>query len=219
MGDLKKISQQVESIRREYAREELSEKEAEEHPIDQFSIWFQQALHAEVRDANAMSLATADVNGKPSVRTVLLKGFDENGFRFFTNYQSRKGHELEVNKQAALCFYWPNLERQVRIEGTVQKLSRADSEAYFQKRPRESQLGAWASDQSRRVESRKELDQRFQEMRKKFEGIEIPAPDYWGGFSLEPTAVEFWQGRKSRMHDRLLYKQEEEGWIIRRLAP
>lgn len=219
MNDPQSLSRKTESIRREYQREELTEQEIKEHPVEQFSVWFQQALNAEVTEVNAMSLATADADGVPSVRIVLLKGFDRQGFRFFTNYQSRKGQELEVNNKAALCFFWPVLERQVRIEGIVKKVSRKESESYFKKRPRESRIGAWASAQSREVESREELDRQFQEVRKKFEGKDIPTPEDWGGYRLEPDALEFWQGRESRMHDRMRYEKIENEWQIKRLAP
>lgn len=219
MSNPENISRKAESLRKEYLRAELTEHEAHTNPIDQFAVWFQQALNAEVNEVNAMSLATADAEGSPSVRIVLLKGFSEAGFRFFTNYESRKSQELEKNNKAALCFFWAALERQVRIEGSVKKLSREDSEAYFKKRPRESQIGAWASPQSSTVKSREELDRRFAEMGEKFEGKEIPMPYFWGGYVLEPEAIEFWQGRKGRMHDRIRYKKIDRKWQIKRLAP
>lgn len=206
-------------LRRDYTKKALVESEVCENPIDQFMEWFEQALSADLVDPNAMTLSTATKDGAPSSRIVLLKGVDENGFRFFTNFNSRKGRELEENPRAALCFYWNALERQVRIEGSIQKLSAEDSKAYFQQRPRPSQLGAWASKQSSRVESREQLEANFKEIEKRFRNEEVPLPDYWGGYVLKPVRIEFWQGRKSRMHDRICYEKEEERWTIYRLAP
>lgn len=209
----------IEQLRREYAREELLEEQVRKNPVDQFTAWFDQALLSEVVEPNAMSLATADKDGKPSVRIVLLKGFDHTGFRFFSNYKSRKGKELEENPYASLCFFWPELERQVRLEGEVIKMNRKESEEYFLKRPRLSQLGAWASNQSEEVSSREELEARFQELKSKFEDKTIPAPEFWGGYLLKPDSIEFWQGRRGRLHDRLLYEKESGSWIIKRLSP
>lgn len=219
MSDSSGTDTDVANLRREYAREELLEKNVDPDPFKQFSVWFEQALSSEVMEPNAMSLATASTEGKPSVRIVLLKGFDNQCFRFFTNYNSRKGQELQQNTNAALCFYWPELERQVRIEGEVNKISREESIAYFNQRPRLSRLGALASDQSSTVSSRKELEKKFKELQETYDDGPIPTPDYWGGFCLTPSAVEFWQGRKGRLHDRLLYERNSEGWSIRRLAP
>lgn len=209
----------VANLRREYAREELREDQVDADPINQFAVWFEQALSSEVMEPNAMSLATASKQGKPSARTVLLKGFDAQGFRFFTNYESRKGRELLENPHAALCFFWPELERQVRIEGNVSKISREESIAYFNERPRLSRLGALASDQSRTIASRKELEDRFKQLQKTYKNKSIPTPEYWGGFYLEPQAIEFWQGREGRLHDRLLYERNSGAWMLKRLAP
>lgn len=216
-----KEQEKVEKIRRDYSREVLSESSVEESPVDQFMIWFEQALSADLLDPNAMTLATASRQGVPASRIVLLKGVDQDGFRFYTNYASRKGRELEENPRAALCFYWPSLERQVRIEGRVQKVSRAQSADYFRRRPRLSQLGAWASQQSSRVDSRKELEDTFREAEKRFENREVPLPDFWGGYRLIPEYIEFWQGRKGRLHDRICYQRRGEGnsWEIFRLSP
>lgn len=214
-SDDKKITE----LRREYSRQVLSESEVAENPIDQFTEWFQQALSAELLDANAMTLSTATKYGKPSSRIVLLKGVDEDGFRFYTNYKSRKSRELDENPHAALCFYWAPLERQVRIEGKVEKLSKKESENYFHQRPRESQLGAWASKQSTTVASREELEKRFREIEKMFADQEIPLPDFWGGYRLNPHRIEFWQGRNGRMHDRICYEKQDGKWDIFRLAP
>lgn len=209
----------VAQLRRDYTKTVLVESEVFENPIDQFLEWFEQALAAELIDPNAMTLSTATPKGAPSSRIVLLKGVDKKGFRFFTNYNSRKGRELNENPQAALCFYWAPLERQVRIEGKVQKLNAEDSEAYFQRRPRLSRLGAWASKQSSKVDSREQLEARFKEIKKRFEDKDVPLPDFWGGYLLKPTRIEFWQGRESRMHDRICYEKEKEDWIKFRLAP
>lgn len=219
MAEEKNQSRKVADIRRDYVQKELVESDVCENPIDQFMEWFEQALSADLTDPTAMTLATATKEGVPSSRIVLLKGVDKDGFRFYTNYNSRKARELDKNPYASLCFYWPSLERQVRIEGQTKKLSRTDSKAYFQQRPRLSKIGAWASNQSSEINSREELEAAFQEMKKRFEAEDVPAPDFWGGYILQPTLIEFWQGRKSRMHDRICYKKEGQNWNIIRLAP
>ena len=211
--------QNVQDLRREYAKRSLREDDIADHPVEQFAAWFRQALAADLPDANAMTLATATRRGEPSARIVLLKGFDESGFQFYTNYDSRKGKELQDNPHAALCFFWQQLERQVRVEGTVQKMSRDESAVYFKKRPRLSQLGAWASSQSSKVTSREMLEQQFQEVTERFEGQEVPLPDFWGGFNLMPERVEFWQGRPGRLHDRIVYEREADSWKTARLSP
>lgn len=209
----------IEGLRREYAGEELLEDNVQDDPVEQFSVWFEQALRSEVKEPNAVSLATATADGKPSARIVLLKGFDKRGFRFFTNYESRKARELDENPHASLCFFWQELERQVRIEGKVKKLSREESENYFSKRPRLSQIGAWASRQSEKVESRDQMEAKFREFQEKFEDEPVPAPEFWGGYRLHPTSIEFWQGREGRLHDRLLYTKSSDSWKITRLSP
>src|SRR5690625_3407473 len=211
--------EKVAEIRRDYTKQALIESVVKETPVEQFRVWFKQAVSAGMLDPNAMTLATATKNGAPSSRIVLLKGFDEQGFRFYSNYDSRKGRELEENPRAALCFFWPTLERQVRIEGTVQKVNRTTSADYFRQRPRLSQLGAWASRQSSTVASRKELVTVFEEMRKRFENREVPLPDFWGGYLLTPVYVEFWQGRTGRLHDRICYTKRDDSWEISRLSP
>ena len=184
------------------------------------STWFAAALAADIRDVNAMSLATATPDGKPSVRIVLLKGFDERGFAFFTNYDSEKAREIEANPYAALAFYWVQLERQIRISGTVEKTSREDSAAYFHSRPAGSQLGAWVSKQSEVIDARRVLDARLTEMTERFENGEIPLPPHWGGYRVKPDKFEFWQGRPNRLHDRFRYSRQADGtWVIDRLAP
>lgn len=216
-------NEKVKSLRREYKRDGISEETVQDSPIDQFTIWFEDALNSNMTDANAMTLATATADGRPSSRIVLLKGFDEEGFHFYTNYDSRKGKELAENPNAALCFYWSALERQVRIEGRVTKLSRDVSASYFQSRPRTSQLGAWASSQSTELKNRQELEDNFKELKQKFKGKDVPCPDFWGGYNLNPQSIEFWQGRTGRLHDRILYTRDgnadKNEWIIKRLNP
>lgn len=212
-------SKSVAELRRDYTRKALVESEVADDPIEQFVEWFDQALSADLLDANAMTLSTATKEGVPSSRIVLLKGVDEQGFRFYSNYGSRKARELAENPRAALCFYWAGLERQVRIEGTVEKLTSDESEEYFHQRPRQSQLGAWASHQSSRIESREALEARFEELKERFKNQEVPLPDFWGGYLLHPQRFEFWQGRKSRMHDRICYEKKDGKWTKFRLAP
>ncbi len=209
-------------IRREYTSGGLRRADLDTNPIAQFQKWFAQAEAALARhqlDVNAATLATADKNGVPSARTVLLKGLDERGFIFFTNYDSRKGRELAQNPHAALVFYWQELERQVCIAGSVNKTSREESENYFKSRPHGSRLAAWASNQSEMVSDRAVLEARWQELEKKF-ATDIPLPSNWGGFILKPERIEFWQGRPSRLHDRFSYtRQPDDSWKIERLAP
>jgi len=207
-------------LRNEYAAHGLRRADLHSDPLQQFGAWFAAALAADIRDVNAMSLATATPDGKPSVRIVLLKGFDERGFAFFTNYDSEKGRQLEANPSAALVFYWVQLERQVRISGIVEKTSREDSAAYFHSRPVGSRLGAWASKQSEVVDARQVLDSRLTEMTERFENGDIPLPPHWGGYRVKPDKMEFWQGRPNRLHDRFRYLRRADGaWQIDRLAP
>jgi len=207
-------------LRNEYAAHGLRRADLHSDPLQQFSAWFAAALAAEIRDVNAMSLATSTSDGKPSVRIVLLKGFDERGFTFFTNYESEKAQELEANPHAAMVFYWMQLERQVRISGTVKRTSREDSAAYFHSRPIGSQLGAWVSKQSEVIDARRVLDARLLQMTERFENSEIPLPPHWGGYRLKPDHFEFWQGRPNRLHDRFRYsRQTDKTWLINRLAP
>jgi pyridoxamine 5'-phosphate oxidase len=209
----------IADLRREYARARLDEKDVSPDPFVEFARWFAEAQAAEAAEVNAMVLATASADGRPSARMVLLKGFDKRGFVFFTDYRSRKAEELEENLRAALGFYWSELERQVRIEGTVTRTSLQESEAYYRTRPMGSRLGAWASYQSRPIGSREELEADLQEVERRFSGPEVPLPPHWGGYRVSPECFEFWQGRESRLHDRIRYARERDGWKIERLSP
>ncbi|OUL23613.1 pyridoxamine 5'-phosphate oxidase [Nostoc sp. RF31YmG] len=214
------MHQPIADLRKDYTLQDLSESEVDPNPFIQFKQWFEQALSAQLPEPNAMTIATATPDGKPSARMVLLKDFDERGFVFFTNYNSRKGQELAENPQAALVFWWAELERQVRITGRVEKVSEADSDRYFYSRPQNSRLGAWASNQSEAIASREFLEQSLQELQHKYENQEIPRPPHWGGLRVIPSEIEFWQGRSSRLHDRLLYSYLDDGsWKIVRLSP
>lgn len=206
-------------LRKEYTRAGLAESDVAPDPIEQFRRWFDAALDAGLHEPNAMTVATATRDGRPSARVVLLKGFDGRGFVFYTNYEGRKGRELEENPRAALLFYWGELERQVRIEGTVSRVPKAESDAYYASRPRGSRLGAWASEQSRVVEGRGVLEGRVGDLEAEYEGREVPRPPFWGGYRVEPDVVEFWQGRENRLHDRIVYRRQGGGWEIERLQP
>lgn len=207
-------------IRREYVRPLLDEKDLDGDPMVQFRRWLEDALATDPLEPTAMVLATVGEGGQPSARVVLLKGCDERGFVFYTNYESRKGEDLARHPKAALTFYWPVLDRQVRIEGAVEKTSREESEAYFRSRPEASRLGAWASRQSAVLPSREVLEEAVEEVTRRFAGADVPLPDFWGGYLLRPTAIEFWQGRESRLHDRFRYElRAAGGWTVARLSP
>lgn len=206
-------------LRRDYSLRELSKASVDVDPIAQFSVWMDDAIDSEIIDATAMKLATVDKDCKPSSRIVLLKGFDEKGFVFYTNYESKKATDLAANPNAVLHFFWAELERQVIVSGTIEKTSREESEAYFKTRPFESRIGAWASKQSSVIASRQILEDRFAELGAQYEDGNVPLPPFWGGYRLTPVSFEFWQGRSSRLHDRICYHRKNTGWEIVRLSP
>jgi pyridoxamine 5'-phosphate oxidase len=209
----------IADLRREYATRALDETQADPDPLRQFSTWFDEAVSSQLLDVNAMTLATVSASGDPAARIVLLKGFDEQGFVFFTNYDSAKGQDLAAHARACLLFFWRELERQVRITGSIAKVSRDESEQYFHSRPFESQVGAWASAQSTTLPTRAPLEARYAELAAKYAGQPVPLPPFWGGYRVNPERIEFWQGRKSRLHDRLLYTRNAESWARTRLSP
>ena len=207
------------SLRKEYTGAGLDKADVDPDPLVQFHDWFEKVIDADLHEPNAMILATATAEGKPSARTVLLKGYDERGFVFYSNYEGRKAKEIDANPTCALLFYWGELERQVRIEGRASRLSGEESDAYFAGRPRGSRLGAWASEQSRPLEDRSILEERVRVLEAEYEGREIPRPPFWGGYRVEPDTIEFWQGRENRLHDRIVYHRSGRGWKIVRLQP
>ncbi len=209
----------IADIRTEYRRHSLSEQDVAADPIAQFTRWFDEAVNAAVVEPNAMCLATATPDASPSARMVLLKGFDARGFVFYTDYRSRKGQELADNPRASLCFFWAELERQVRINGAVQRVSRAESDEYFQSRPLPSRVGAWTSHQSMVLIDRTALEQQLAANDARFAGGQVPLPEHWGGFRVIPEELEFWQGRESRLHDRIQFRRDAGVWVKRRLSP
>lgn len=212
--------QAIEMLRREYSGKPLKKREVNSDPIKQFSVWFDEAVDAVKADPNAVLLSTANIEGKPSCRTVLLKGFDNDGFVFYTNYNSRKAKHIESQPFVSLTFYWPDLMRQIHIEGKAEKVSAEKSDAYFSTRPQSSKRSAWASQQSESVLNREELEQQLREVERKFSGNEIPRPSHWGGYLVKPVRIEFWQGRLNRLHDRICYRLQQNGtWEIERLSP
>lgn len=213
------MEQKIADLRKEYIKSILKKEDLHKNPLKQFAIWFQEAREAEVTEPNAMTLSTVSSSGVPSSRIVLLKGIEENELVFFTNYSSQKGKEMLENPHVALNFFWPELERQIRIVGKVVKIGAAESDAYFNSRPIGSQLGAWASPQSSVIDNREEMEKKQKEFEKKYKDKVIPRPPHWGGYKVHPAKIEFWQGRASRLHDRFLYVKENEQWKLVRLAP
>jgi pyridoxamine 5'-phosphate oxidase len=209
----------IANLRRDYRHSSLDERDVHPDPLVQFTRWFDEARRAEVVEPNAMTLATVSASGQPSARVVLLKEVDLRGFVFYTNYNSRKGSELAANARAGLCFWWAELERQVRITGTVERVGRDTARAYWDSRPLRSRLGAMASAQSSEIASRAQLEQTFSELEAQYAGVNPPLPEQWGGYRVIPTEIEFWQGRESRLHDRVHFAREEQQWRIARLSP
>lgn len=214
------MNENLHHLRQNYTRDGLLESEASSNPFEQFSRWFNEALDGGVTEPNAMSLATVDTAGQPRVRTVLLKDYSSEGFTYYTNLTSVKSFDIQTNNHVSILFFWIQMERQIRIDGQAELLDRDTVDAYFRVRPRESQIGAWASEQSKPVASRHELEKRFNEINDRFAGQEVPTPPFWGGYRVRPTCLEFWQGRPGRLHDRLEYQLSESGeWTIQRLQP
>jgi pyridoxamine 5'-phosphate oxidase len=209
----------INTLRHDFAKQTLNKKDVNADPVLQFEKWFKEAVDAHVNEPNAMTVATATADGKPSARILLLRNFNESGFVFYSNYTSRKGNEIMDNPRCALLFFWPELERQVRIEGVLSKQTSIESDMYFKSRPRTSKLGAWTSQQSHVIANRNVLDEEYQKLSEKYPDEDVPRPLNWGGYSLKPSSIEFWQGRPSRLHDRILYTKENNAWKIERLAP
>ncbi len=217
---MKVNNQTIAALREDYRAKTLEIGDVHSDPILQFKDWFQEALDSTIKEANAMTIATVDAAGKPSARIVLLKGFDENGFIFYTNYDSKKGQDLAANPNIAAVFLWKDLERQIRIDGVAKKISRADSLKYYKSRPKGSQIGAWASPQSQIIPDRSILENNAIDLKEKYKASDsLPIPPHWGGYVIQPNLIEFWQGRSSRLHDRICYTLEGEQWKIDRLAP
>lgn len=214
-----RLSKSINNIRREYKLNKLSEETVQNNAVKQFELWFNEVIKLKLPEQNAMILATSGKKARVSARVVLLKGFSNLGFKFFTNYKSTKGKNLRENSYASLLFYWAGLERQIRIEGKIKKLSKSESQKYFDSRPLESRIAAWASEQSKIIPDREYLELRYKKFEEKFSGKKVPLPPNWGGYILVPNYFEFWQGRESRLHDRICYKKENGRWKIFRLAP
>lgn len=213
------MNEAIADIRKDYKLKSLLEADVQKDPVAQFSVWWDEAVKSDITEVNAMTLATCNIDGKPSARIVLLKGFTNEGFVFYTNYESSKGNDLKNNSYAALVFFWKELERQVRIEGAVEKISEAESDSYFSSRPTGSKIGAWASAQSSAVANREVIEESYLNYLNKFNTQLIPRPKYWGGYIVKPEKIEFWQGRSSRLHDRISYIKQNEDWKIERLSP
>ena len=216
---LEEVRNYINSVRRDFAAKPLTRELLNDNPMEQFASWMEEAVNAQILDPYAMCISTVGEDGKPSSRIVYWRDVEDEGFVFYTNYNSHKGKEIEANPNAALNFHWTELERQIRIEGTVVKASEEVSDLYWSKRPRESQLGAWASAQSKSISGKEELQKNLDAAKAKFEGQDVPRPPHWGGFSVKPTRVEFWQGRPSRLHDRFVYTKDGDSWEIEQLSP
>ena len=213
------ITNYLNEIRRDFAGKPLNEAAVENDPVSQFEVWFEEAVNAQLLDPYAMSLSTVNSSGQPSTRIVYMRGVKEGGFVFYTNYNSSKGSDLSENNKVALNFFWGELERQIRIEGEALKISQSDSDQYFSKRPRESQIGAWASSQSERLDDRIQLEDKIVFYNEKFKGVDVPRPPHWGGYIVNPIRVEFWQGRPNRLHDRIVYQKMGGDWKQSRISP
>lgn len=209
----------LDNMRSDYNKRKLDKQSVDKNPLEQFKLWFQEAISSDIKDANSCTLATCGESGMPEARVVLLKRYDKDGFIFFTNYKSAKAKDLEFNPKATLNFFWLELERQVKINGECEKISTSESLSYFATRSRGSQLGAWVSEQSKPIESRAILQMQIAKMKEKFKNGQIPLPDFWGGYRLKPEKIEFWQGRENRLHDRIQYSKKDSNWEISRLAP
>jgi len=216
---MEELQNYLNSIRRDFADKPFNEDSVDANPFKQFEVWFEEAVNSQILDPYAMSLSTVSSDGQPSTRIVYLRGISFEGFKFYTNYTSQKGNNLIANNKVALNFFWGELERQIRVEGEVEKLSKEESDAYFATRPRESQIGAWASAQSSIIRDRKELEDKVAHFTKRFQDITVPRPDNWGGYLVRPNKIEFWQGRPNRLHDRLVFSINEDKWEISRISP
>ncbi len=213
------LNEHIRKLRSDYSHMELIESEVNKDPFKQFEAWLKEALEAEIIEPHAMTLSTANKNGQPASRIVLLREVNEIGFIFYTNYNSDKGRQIAENPKASLNFFWPQIERQLCVEGILEKVNETVSDSYFQSRPRESKIGAWVSEQSSVIKNRDLLEEKFIELSGKYPGEDVPRPPHWGGYLLKPTAIEFWQGRPSRLHDRIQYVLSEKKWLIQRLSP
>ena len=213
------VQNYLNEIRRDFSGKPLDENSIKQNPVEQFDVWFEEAVDAQLLDPYAMAITTVNTIGQPSTRIVYMRGISDEGFVFYTNYESNKGKDLVENNKIALNFFWGALERQIRVEGETEKVTDEVSDAYFNNRPRESQIGAWASSQSSSIKDRKELEERVSFFKNKFKGVDVPRPPHWGGFLVRPTKVEFWQGRANRLHDRIVYTKTQDDWRLDRLAP
>lgn len=219
MVSRKKIKEYINSNRRDFSNKPFNKEMAHDDPIKQYERWFEEAVESEILDPYAACLSTVDFEGKPSSRILYIRDFSNNGFIFYTNFNSKKGNDLNKNKYGSLNVFWPDLERQIRIQGEIEKVNKSISDKYFNARPRSSQIGAWASNQSENLHNRAELEAKIEFFKEKFKNIEVPRPPHWGGYCLVPFLMEFWQGRPSRLHDRIVYNKESNKWIKSRLSP